>query len=431
MRVLTIVSNLGPGGTQRSAQNYSMGYQQAGHPSAVLAYSGGGPRAEPLRAAGLDLFIGDSASSTKASALSQAVAWRPDLVHIHREGRADSRTAQILRRLKEEAGNPPVLETNVFGWPDYSPDRSLIDLHLHLSPWCLWKWQRWTSRLSPRSLGVVVPYAVDTSAFFPAKPEQVQAFRAQHQIPPEATLFGRIGQPHEDKWSPIIFEAFTAFAERHTHTYLLVVGLPDSLKQQATRLPAPVRRRIIQVPFLQGDEELRTCYSALDVFLHAARIGESFGMVLTEALACTCPVITLSTPVYSNSQIDVVGHETGGIVVQDLPSMIKAMERLAQDEPLRRRLGKQGQARIQQRYALEHVMERLLHIAELALSYRDKKGLAAALHANNLTTTIDDASIRSMLASLPGKRSLKQRLLMPLVHSPILYQLRTYLSQTR
>ena len=48
MRVLTVVGDLGPGGTQRVAQNYTVGYKQAGCEAAVLAITAGGPRVREL-----------------------------------------------------------------------------------------------------------------------------------------------------------------------------------------------------------------------------------------------------------------------------------------------------------------------------------------------------------------------------------------------
>ena len=49
----------------------------------------------------------------------------------------------------------------------------------------------------------------------------------------------------------------------------------------------------------------------MDGFLHVSRIGESFGMVLCEAMLCGVPVVTLSTPLKDNSQLEVVGPRRG------------------------------------------------------------------------------------------------------------------------
>ena len=53
---------------------------------------------------------------------------------------------------------------------------------------------------------------------------------------------------------------------------------------------------MIDIAFLKDDKELSNCYSAIDIFVHAANQGESFGMVLAEAQLCQTPIITLSTP---------------------------------------------------------------------------------------------------------------------------------------
>ena len=93
MRILTVVQDLGPGGIQRVAQNFSRGFYDAGHEVAVLAYDAGGPRMRPLQEAGIEVFLGGSDPQQAEDALQHAVRWNPDLVHIHRDGQADIRTA--------------------------------------------------------------------------------------------------------------------------------------------------------------------------------------------------------------------------------------------------------------------------------------------------------------------------------------------------
>ena len=75
-----------------------------------------------------------------------------------------------------------------------------------------------------------------------------------------------------------------------------LVGLPESLVPVLQSLPAEVRKQCVQLPLINSDHELSVLYSSLDCFLHAAASGESFGLVLTEAMLCGCPVVTVSRP---------------------------------------------------------------------------------------------------------------------------------------
>jgi glycosyltransferase involved in cell wall biosynthesis len=425
VRVLTIVSDLGPGGTQRVAQNYTLGYQMRGHPAAVLTTTAGGPRMKALVAHDIPVFAGGASWRLVEQAVDRAVDWRPDVIHIHRTGRPDARAAAILRRLRAaRVGHDAVLETNVFGKVDYSKDRFLIDVHMPLTRWSLWKWRRWTSGLRPRPIGVVMPYLVDTSAFSPISDVARACYREMFGIPREAFVFGRVGQPIKPKWSPIIFSSFAEVATRDPESYLLLAGLPPELHRDMRSLPASVQSRVVEVPFMYSDAELRTCYGAMDVFLHASAIGESFGLVLAEAMLCERPIITLCTPANDNSQLEVVDHERGGLVVNDQTSMVDAMKRLLGDRPLRERLGRHGAASVRDRYDLESGIDQLLKIAHTALRATTASQLRADLATDpDLTTDVETAEIEAILARSLGRLPVKDRLLMDAVHIGWLYRL--------
>lgn len=425
MRILTIIDHLGPGGRQRTAQNYTLGYVDAGCEVAVMTVFGGGARETNLQQHGVQLFIGAVDPRERARAIAGAAAWRPDAIHFHSEGPPRAVVAEAVEALLARLpSRPPVLETSSFGKVEYSQRFTFSDVYLLKARWALWKWQSWSRPLRPRPLGVVIPNTTDTDAFYPVSAAERSAFRSEHGISEDAFLMGRVGQPIIWKWDPIIFDAFENVANRHGRAHLLLVGLPEELRPRLDALDAAVRARITEIPFLRDDDALRTCYGALDVFLHAARIGESFGMVLTEAMACECPVITLSTPARDNSQVEVVGHERGGLVVHDREGMSAAIERLMADASLRARLGRDGSAHVRATYTLEQVIPKLLRLIEHARSAPSRQNLAQRLASEpDFVTAVNDEEIRHLLHSGLGHPPLRQRALMRLVHVPLLFRL--------
>jgi hypothetical protein len=114
---------------------------------------------------------------------------------------------------------------------------------------------------------------------------------------------------------------------------------------------------------LEGDAELVAAYSAMDVFGHAAAQGESFGYVLTEAMLCEVPVVTLSTPWGDNAQVEVVGHGVGGLVAANSRAFRQLMDRLVMDPDLRAALGAQGRSKVHRQYAAVPVAERAVTLA--------------------------------------------------------------------
>ena len=141
------------------------------------------------------------------------------------------------------------------------------------------------------------------------------ALRAGLGVPPGRFLFGRIGQPHPAKWSPRMLDAFAeVLRPRARRRAAAGRGAGRDRRRRWRGCRRAVRARIVSLPVTASDRRLSECLTAMDGFLHLSRIGESFGMVLCEAMLCGVPVVTLSTPLKDNSQLEVVGHGVGGIV---------------------------------------------------------------------------------------------------------------------
>jgi glycosyltransferase involved in cell wall biosynthesis len=370
MRILSIGAGLGRGGTERALVTFSLAYRRFGHEVAVLAWQEGGQRQAALERDGIDVHRG---GRFLRRALEAADAFNPDLIHIHRVGVARDVETAILRRLR--TGHRRVLETNVFGRVDRSVASASIDVHMHLSDWCLWRWRRWLGRRQDMPIGVVVPNPVDPEAFVPAGAESRERLRSRLGLPRDAFLCGRIGQPCGGKWHAATFTAFRALATVDPTAHLLLMGLPSSLRRDLDALPAVVRRRIIELPLVDTDSELADTYSLLDAFLHASRIGESFGYVLAEAMLCGCPVVTASTPHVDNSQVEVVGHMTGGIVAASTRGLASALLCLRSNDALRRRLEPGLRPHVVSRFGAEGVARLALRVGELALECGDRAQL--------------------------------------------------------
>lgn len=430
MRVLTIIENLEWGGRQRAAQDYSIGLTDAGWDVAVLSFEAGGPREGILASRGVPVFVGGVTEAEQAGARRAALEWDPDLIHLHSAGPPSSAEAKTVEALLACLPNRvPVLETTSFGKVDYGRSRyKLTDVHLLMTAWGYWKWRQWSRPIRPRPLGVVIPITANPAAFYPATKGERQMFRERHGLPDDAFVFGRIGQPSIWKWSPVIFDAFERVAVRHARAHLLLVGLPEELRSRLDALPASIRARVVEIPFLHGDEALRVAYGSLDTFLHAAEIGESFGLVLTEAMLCECPVITLSRPSRDNSQLEVVGHLRGGLVVNGTDGMEDAMNRLIEDGALRQQLAEGGATHIRAHYTPEQVVPQLMRVGTLACAASTREDLRDALDREpTLTTDIAEGEIRRLLYHTIDRVPLWQRLLLHLAHVPLFFRIWRFL----
>jgi hypothetical protein len=381
-----------------------------------------------------EIIIGGRDDGAQQAALRQALQWKPDVVHIHREGPADPRTGAMLRAARGASRfgtSAPVgiMETNVFGRVDYSADCTNIDVHFLLSKWCLWKWRQWSRSLQTAPLGIVLPNLVMHADFSRVSVTERAEFRRKWNIPQHALLFGRIGSPISSKWSRETLEAFVAYGRNNPNAWLLLIGIPVDLRSSVAAMPETSRRRVVLIDFLYGDAALREAYGSMDVFLHTSGIGESFGMVLAESLCCGTPVITLSTPAKDNSQLEVVGHEHGGVVAASVAGMVESMSRL-ESAAVRERYARQGAARIAEQFGPETLIPRALQVASVCAEGLSPLQLRRRVLAlPGICTEASTDEIRTLMRRCTGRYPIGTPALLHLVSNPLVY--RAYRAMTR
>ncbi len=100
--------------------------------------------------------------------------------------------------------------------------------------------------------------------------------------------------------------------------------------------------------------------------LAPSRCYETFGVVLAEAFRAGVPVIARRLGPFP----EIVSQADGGLLFDDLPGLVDAMQTLVADDALRARLGAQGRAAWEARWSEDAVLPRYLEIIEEALRRR-------------------------------------------------------------
>ena len=421
MKYLTLLQDLDYRGSQRVAQNYSLGMSERGHEVRVLTLDALGPRTEILEKAGISCLCLEKNSHAMNSILS----WSPDVIHLHRPGYYHHSFNRVIEQLKSKL-NCLIIETNIFSRVDYQIPQGIIDVHLHLTEWCLWKWSRWSRCLSYKPIGIVLPNSVISEEFAPSSQSAIMANKERIGIPENDFVFGRIGSKCEAKWHPVIVEAFKQAYQQNNQISLLLVAPPDSVCEQVKVLPSPIRSKVFIVPPIKGnDQELCTMYSTMDVMLHASKIGESFGMVLAEALLCETPIITLSTPTKDNSQVEIVEHNQTGKVVNNRPAFVQAMLYFASQPDIIVAFGKQGRKRIIEKFENSLVCEKIENLCEtlLSLQNRTTEEIQLALSKEGfIQNQYHEQNNLKKLNYFDGKITLFSEIAIKLVHNPYFYK---------
>jgi len=348
MKILTVIYNLEKGGTQRAAQVFAEGYKELGHDSRILTLYGQGSRYDELMKKDFIIY-----TSLNETSILKLLEWSPDIIHIHSHGPKYEDIMFLLDSL--QVCNSKIVETNVFS--TVSSWSNKIDLSFQLSTWCQWLYYL---RGGENEKNVYVPYPVNTQSFSRVAKNIIDEFRIHYNIPLDAFVIGRIGQSFSGKWSYTIVELFNRVALINDNVYLVLVNPPSNILSLAGE--SLYRDRIIHIESIYGDQNLSIAYSSFDVVYMGVEQGESFGMVIPEAILCGTPVISLATPWADNSQCEVTGNNIGGYIVNNVKSAVDIINKMISKDKKIQYDSKKGIAYIKEKYDY-------LNVAKMVVSY--------------------------------------------------------------
>jgi phosphatidylinositol alpha-mannosyltransferase len=146
---------------------------------------------------------------------------------------------------------------------------------------------------------VVIPNGVDVSYFADAEPNPDWTTPAGHGGPGgkggTIGFIGRIDEPR--KGLPILLEAFPAIVEARPETRLLVAGRGGA-QEAAQTLPEHVRGNVTFLGMVSDADKARLLRS-VDVYCAPNTGGESFGIILVEAMSAGAPVLAADLDAFS------------------------------------------------------------------------------------------------------------------------------------
>jgi Glycosyltransferase len=355
VRVLHVLKSLGLGGTEKVAQLFLRHLDPARFETAVHSPADG-PRAAQIRAGGSATFVG----LPLAKALA---AFRPQIIHLHRAGWPEP---EFLRPVRDYAARHPVavFETNVFGRHDPSPSGRVIDTHLFVSYFCAQRFARHTGLAVRWPEHGVLYNPVDTDFFAAACPEGPDL---------SAPVLGRVSRADPGKWSALALDILPLLARSVPGFRCRIVGgVPEA--------EAFVRDRdlcgcVEFLPPLETDADLARFYGGIGVLAHANDAGESFGLVIAEAMACGLPVVTHpSAGERDNAQLELVDDGVTGFVARTSDEYAAAVRRLFEHPDEARRMGRAGREKAARLFRAQEVAARLGGMYAEALARKAQKG---------------------------------------------------------
>ena len=143
-------------------------------------------------------------------------------------------------------------------------------------------------------------------------------------------FLGRMDEPR--KGLPVLLKAFEILGAERPGLRLLIAG-PGDTAEALDLVPAALRARVVLLGQVDDDDKVRMLHS-VDVFCAPNTGGESFGIVLAEAMAAGAPIVARDLDAFRRV---LRGGRAGELFINEDPAdLARAATRLL-DDPERRR----------------------------------------------------------------------------------------------
>lgn len=200
----------------------------------------------------------------------------------------------------------------------------------------------------------VIPNGIDLTEFKPTAPKIKKYEGGKINL-----LF--IGRIEERKGLIYLLKAYQILEREFKNLRLLIVG-EGPLKKECQRF---VREQGLREIYFEGEKtepELVSYYNTADIFISPAIFGESFGLVLLEAMACGKPVVAFAIEGYK----EVLKRKGARFLAKprDFKSLAQKLEILIKNEKLRKEMGEWGIEEVQ-KYSWPKIANQVLDFYEI------------------------------------------------------------------
>jgi len=352
IRVLEAVNQLGLGGTEYTLQLFANFLDKRYFEVTVLSLLEGGDREQILKDLGIEVFVLNGDFSRLPALLDNT-----DVLHWHGGGAMDSDLFQVIQTHKPSL----VIQTNVFGIYDASPLYNFVDYDLYVSNMILVRRMEQDSKLEDNFSykRKVLPNPIDIDRINQMMPTDLQVSEFKKKMGLDSHfIVGRIGRADNYKFDMITLSGFAKFARKVPEARFLLIGATPEMIAHAASLG--IQDKLVIQENTINFQDLLIYYKSMDVFLAISQIGESFGMVIAEAMTVGTPVVTASTENRDNAQIELVDHGKSGIVVKHSRTAIsRALQRLYRNPDLRQQLAVESKLKVAAAYKAQSIVASL------------------------------------------------------------------------
>lgn len=200
---------------------------------------------------------------------------------------------------------------------------------------------------------------VDLTVFDYAKRDVFKAeVLKEYPVLKDKTVFGFVGRIETDKG---IDELLKAFLKTNNPNFaLLLIGSFDELRCNLDANALAAAKANENVIFHGFSREVPKYLSAMDIVVHPT-YREGFSMVIQQAMAMGCAVITTDVP--GPSEVIEVGKSGLLVPAQTVAELADAMTALGNNKEQQEQFAKEGLVRVREKFERNHMLE---------LTYQDR-----------------------------------------------------------
>ena len=206
-----------------------------------------------------------------------------------------------------------------------------------------------------------------------------------------------VGRIEERKGLIYLLRAFKILSKKFFNLRLIIVGDgPEKEKCQEF-----VRKNNLKEIYFEGEKngkEVASYYLTADIFVAPSIFGESFGIVLLEAMASGKPVVAFANEGYKSVLKEGKGKQFL-VKPRDYKTLAKKMEILVKNPKLRAEMGKWGR-REAQKYSWPKIADQVLNFYHICQKYKEKKENPSL---QKLFEKIEEIAQKDILEWLRGK----------------------------
>lgn len=330
IRILMVCNLLDIGGTEKALQTFCKYLDRSRFEVIACGRLGGGCRVDALRGLGILVVVGPVNLNELVNKL------KIDICHVYRSDHYEEGSLP-----EKPNGWPRIVETSIFH--DFDPvEGEKIDCHLFMSEFSRNQY-RYQRGENPGSKYNVLYNPIDFEEFPLAEK-------------PFSYTIGRCSRADDAKWHKVCVNALPKIFRKFPQTLCLFQGATVKVREHLASLGMENK-----IQFSEPSLNVRDFYRKLDIFTHGARVGETFGCVIAEAMANRIPVVTISTPrrKKANAQAELVEHNVTGFVCRFSWQYANAVIELLKNHDLRQRFAKRGYEKAREEFDAARLTRKL------------------------------------------------------------------------